>query len=113
MKPGEIILIKFPFSILESTKKRPALVLSYIRHSDGIQLVTVAMVTSQVKGLKLRGDVILSHWQKSGLLHESLVRLAKVATVEDSLIEKSLGKLSAPDHERVKKSFGDLYSVWI
>lgn len=113
MSPGDVVLVKFPFANLESAKKRPALVLRPTRVSHRSELVTIAMITSKLEGLELDGDVSLQDWQKAKLLHPSLVRLAKVATVDGEIIEKKLGRLSPEDFGRVGKAFSALYSSWI
>ncbi len=113
MTPGAIVLVKFPFTHLLSTKKRPALVLVHTHHSAKVELVTVAMITSKVDGIKLPGDIMIDDWEKSHLLHPSLVRLAKVATLETSLIEKELGILSADDKASVRTMFKTLYKSWL
>lgn len=113
MTPGAIVLVKFPFTHLLSTKKRPALVLVHTHHSTKVELVTVAMVTSKVDGIKLPGDVLMENWEKANLLHPSLVRLSKVATLETSLIEKELGTISENDKSSVRAMFKSLYKMWI
>lgn len=113
MKPGEVILVRFPFTNLLTTKKRPALVLCRTVHSPRIQLVTLAMITSKVEASRLPGDLILQDWSVAGLLHPSLVRLAKVATIDHTLVEKSLGKCSKRDLEAARKLFHTLFAFWI
>jgi mRNA interferase MazF len=77
VKPGEVVLIRFPFAELATTKKRPALVLARTTRSPRNRLVTLAMITSQVEALRLLGDVVLVDWKAAGLLHPSLLRMAK------------------------------------
>ena len=113
MKAGEIILVKFPFTNLETTKKRPCLILNEVPYSAKLRLVTVAMITSRVESLPLKGDVLLKHWEKAGLLHPSLVRLAKIATLEGELVEKQLGVLATPDLKEIKKKFSALFGSWV
>lgn len=112
MKPGDVVLVKFPFTHLLTTKKRPALVMQVASHSPKIKLVTVAMITSRVEGMRLPGDVVLEDWKKSQLLHPSLVRLCKLATVDQELIVKAMGALSSADLKLIRKSFGKLYEFW-
>lgn len=113
MTPGAIVLVKFPFTHLLSTKKRPALVLVHTHHSTKVELVTVAMITSKVDGIRLPGDVLMEDWEKAHLLHPSLVRLSKVATLENSLIEKELGTVSAHDKANIREVLKSLYRMWI
>lgn len=113
MKPGEIVLVRFPFSDLESSKKRPALVLSQSNVTARVGVVTIAMVTSKIEGLKFPGDHRLQDWESAGLLHPSLVRMSKIATVENDLIDKSLGRLSARDIESLRAVFKKHFKAWI
>ncbi|MBI1860180.1 MAG: type II toxin-antitoxin system PemK/MazF family toxin [Deltaproteobacteria bacterium] len=112
MNPGDILLLRFPFTALDTDRKRPSLLLHATRLTEKIQLVTIAMVTSKVDGLKLEGDVLIEDWKDAGLLHPSLIRLAKLATVERDLVEKKLGKVSDGDLLLIKKSFQKLYKFW-
>ena len=90
MKLGEIALVCSPFTDLAAAKKRPALVLARTMRSPRNRLAVVAMITSQVEALKLDGDVLLADWKSAGLLHPSLLRLAKIATIDEQLIDKTM-----------------------
>lgn len=113
MKPGDIALVRFPFTELAAAKKRPALVLAQTLRSPRNRLATVAMITSQVDALKLDGDVLLGDWKAAGLLHPSLLRLAKVATIDVELIDKVIGKLSSSDLEAARAAFHRLFATWL
>jgi mRNA interferase MazF len=113
VKPGDVVLVRFPFADLTATKKRPALVLARTARSPRSRLATLAMITSQVESLKLDGDIVLRDWKAAGLLHPSLLRLAKIATVDEELVDKSIGRLSPPDHEAARQMFRRLFSGWL
>ena len=113
MKPGEVALVRFPFTDLTAAKKRPALVLARTTRSPRNRLATVAMITSQVEALKLEGDVLLVDWKAAGLLHPSLLRLAKVATVDEQLIDKTIGRLSTRDLEAAREAFHRVFATWL
>ena len=110
---GDIVLIKFPFTNLKSEKKRPSLILNCSHFSKSIDLVVIAMITSKLDGLKLKGDLLLQDWANAGLLHPSLLRLSKIATLESELIERKLGILSSKDQKLVKQVFQGLFAHWI
>lgn len=107
------MLVRFPFADFAATKKRPALVLAHTARSARYRLVTLAMITSQVEALGLAGDVLLRDWQAAGLLHPSLLRLAKVATVDAELVDKRLGRLSAADQSTAREVFRRVFAAWI
>jgi mRNA interferase MazF len=113
VKPGDIALVRFPFADLAATKKRPALILARTTRSPRNRLATLAMITSQIESLQLAGDVALRDWKAAGLLHPSLLRLAKVATVDEELIDKIIGKLSSPDQEAARQAYRRVFSVWV
>jgi len=116
MKPlavGEIVLVKFPFANLREAKKRPALVLRTTEVTSKASLVTIAMITSQVDGLELEGDVLVSKWKDVNLLHPSLVRLSKMATIDSELIDGRIGHLADSDQKHVSRTFKKLFASWI
>ena len=113
MKPGDVVLVRFPFADLATAKKRPALVLARTTRSPRNRLATLAMITSQIEALRLDGDVTLTDWKPSGLLHPSLLRLAKVATVDEDLVDRTIGKLSSRDKAAARKAFGIVFSAWL
>ncbi|MBN8538104.1 MAG: type II toxin-antitoxin system PemK/MazF family toxin [Deltaproteobacteria bacterium] len=108
-----MVLVKFPFANLETSKKRPALVLNQISYGKTQNLLIIAMITSKVDGVKLHGDVALKNWEKASLLHPSLVRVSKIATIDDDIIEKKIGHLSEKDIELVKKEIKKIFSWWL
>lgn len=112
-EPGDVVLVKFPFTHLLTAKKRPGLVLVRTKHTDKVQLITIAMITSKIEGMKLPGDVALDDWEKTHLLHPSLVRLAKIATVDHHLLQQRLGALSSADIAKVRSTFQSLYRAWM
>lgn len=108
-KPFDIILVPFPFADLSTQKKRPTLVLSQIDFKKTASLVVCAMITSQIQGEKLTGDVILKNWLDAGLPLASKARLAKIVTLENRLILKKIGKLSSVDHDAIQKAFAEVF----
>ncbi len=113
MKAGDVALVRFPFTDVASTKKRPALVLAATTRSPRYRLATLAMITSQTEALKLEGDVLLEDWKAAGLLHPSLLRLAKVATIDVELVDKTIGRLSTGDLRAARQAFRRVFSEWM
>ena len=85
MKKGSVVLIPFPFTDLKGSKVRPAVVLSK-NDSD----VTICFVTSELKW-KTEQDVSIFPSQTNGLKVPSLIRTAKIATIDSDLILGILG----------------------
>jgi mRNA-degrading endonuclease toxin of MazEF toxin-antitoxin module len=113
VKPGDVALVRFPFTDVATDKKRPTLVLASTIRSKRYRLVTVAMITSQVEALHLEGDVLLEEWRAAGLLHPSLLRLGKVATVDQELIDKTLGRLSDDDLDAARTAFRRTFAACV
>ena len=93
---GDIILLEFPHADLQHSSKRPAIVL----YDSGDRDVLVARITSQE--YVSEADYKILNWEKSGLLAESYIRLAKQATIEKRYIIKNLGKLESSEIVNIK-----------
>jgi mRNA interferase MazF len=113
VKPGDVVLVRFPFAELVAAKKRPALVLARTTRSPRNRLAILAMITSQVESLRLPGDVLLSEWQAAGLLHPSLLRIGKIATVDEDLIDKQIGRLAPADQAAAAAAIRSVFSSWL
>ncbi len=111
--PGAVVLVRFPFSDIASSKQRPALVLSLTGKARSFSLITVAMITSRIDAPKLAGDVTLLDWEKAGLLHSSKARLSKIVTLDTSLVRKELGRLTDRDRQEVRTALQTVFSTWI
>lgn len=103
-KPGEIWLVKFPFSDLTSTKLRPALILAIHREE-----VIILGIFSKIPGGNLRDSWILvrddhSQFTQTGLKKTSLIRADKIATVSKSVFQRKLGFLTEAFSTEVQKA---------
>ena len=113
MTPFEIVLVPFPFADLSSNKRRPCLILSIIKPKKLGEHAIVAMITSQLSGPRFPFDIELLEYKFSGLPKPSLVRLAKIVTVDRNLIIKKLGSLHQKDQKVVKLEFQKLFNSMI
>lgn len=104
-RPGEIVLIGFPFTDAQGYKKRPALILLDAGDSD----MVVARITSQA--VQSSFDIQIENWREAGLLLPSIIRVHKVATLEKRLIERKLGTLMLGDWANVKAKVHELWAV--
>ena len=103
-KPGEIWLVKFPFSDLTSAKLRPALILAVHREE-----VIILEKIPKIPTGKLRNSWVLirddnSQFASSGLKKTSLIRADKIATVSKLVFQRKLGKLSGSFLLKVEKA---------
>src|SRR5262249_13295366 len=99
MTPFDFVLLPFPFTDLSTTKQRPCLILAALHPKGLAEHYIVAMITSQLTGFSFPGDTLLAKWREAGLPKPSMVRLAKVVTIERSLVRKKLGALQGADRK--------------
>lgn len=112
-KAGDIVLVPFPFTDLSAHKRRPALVLTRVISRSLPSLVLVAMITSQLESISLKGDYEIAKWHEAGLLHPSKVRLAKLVSLEEGIIIIKLGCLKIEDRKMVQGKLKELLADWL
>jgi mRNA interferase MazF len=69
--------------------------------------IVVMAVTSQLRPNQTHGEVWVDAWQAAGLLKPSAVKPV-FATLEQSLVLRSLGKLAAQDQAALTKAIGEI-----
>jgi mRNA interferase MazF len=91
----KIVLVRFPFDDLSSTKVRPALCLTEALGARGH--VIVAFITSQIPSDLDATDFVIDDkhldFTQTGLRMTSVVRLQRVLSVPEDLILRELGTL--------------------
>lgn len=94
-KPGDIILIPFPFTNLTAVKQRPAVVLSSSQFNRMHKDVIVAAITSHLSGKRADDEYLLNtrEQMRAGLPKASIVKLGKIVTIDQSLIRKNIGNI--------------------
>ena len=102
-KPGDVILLPYPFGERTSRKKRPALVISSNEYNQVTGELVIAQVTSRVSSNARPGDSQIKGWQEANLPLPALVR-CRLATVKSSLVLRRLGELTEADFQAVLKS---------
>ena len=104
MKPGDIVLIRFPQADLTQGKLRPALVIaiSPSRHPD----LLLALISSRLYQATPEFDEIIlpsdSDYGTTGLKVASVIRLGRLTSVESSVINGRLGNISPERLIRIK-----------
>ena len=82
-EPGDVIKVPFPYVEKPVKQYRPALVVSSSELQEVHSLLWVLMITS-AENKPWAGDVEVSHLEEAGLPVPSIVRCAKIATIEAS-----------------------------
>jgi len=95
-REGDVVLVPVGFTNQSGTKRRPAVIVSSDQYSAQSPDVMIASITGNLLAVRHPGDHLLTHWQEAGLLRPSLVQ-TKIATVETSIVERRLGRLSPHD----------------
>ena len=98
MKKGDIVLIPFPFTDLSGKKLRPALVLA-VSPAD----IIVAFITTQTER-KEPNDVELQPDSNTGIKKPSLIRPAKLATIDKTIAIGKIGSLPSDSLDLVNTS---------
>lgn len=94
-KRGDVVLILFPNSDLQTFKKRPALVVQADNLQTGLPQVIVALITSNMQrgGHESRVEILRDSvaGKQSGLQNDSIVVTDNLATVQEKFIDKVIG----------------------
>ena len=98
----DVILVRYPFSDLSSSKVRPAVIVSTSHPSQDIVITPLTSKT----GSLMAGEFVLSEWTAAGLNVATAVKRG-VYTVHESLVIKVIGQLSKVDADQLEQSLRD------
>ena len=104
----DIVLLSFPFSNLQSSKVRPALVLSNDRYNHRSEDFVAAPLTSN---LKLRDYAILitnDQMETGELVVDSKVKVDRIFSVSQRLVRMKIGRVKAGVYEKITGMLFDL-----
>lgn len=94
-KPGTVVKVPFPYVERPVKQFRPALVVSSYGLEKEHGLLWILMITS-ARNTPWAGDIQLTNPESAGLPAPSVVRCAKIATIESRSAEK-LGELTTAE----------------
>lgn len=94
--PGDVVLVRFPFTDLETSKKRPAVVLSPTEYTSRYGDVVLLALTSQPQA---EDQLRLTEWQHAGLPKPTWFK-PLLATVSGDIIVRRLGAIAQNDRPR-------------
>jgi len=89
-KLGEIILVKFPFTNLKKSKKRPVLVVKSENELNDIVCFQITSNSQQSNLLKIEDTDL----DKSSLSLSSYIKYDKCFTINTSIVDKKLAKVN-------------------
>jgi mRNA interferase MazF len=97
VQPGVVVLVRFPFSDLSSTKLRPAIILAHAGGTDWV----LCQVTSNPYGDSAAVSLSSGSFASGGLGRESVARPGKLFTASRSLFVKAVGSLTPGAHREL------------
>lgn len=95
MRKKSIVLTRFPFTDLSSSKRRPAVVLTKIKDTDSD--VVVAFISSVIPTDLKPSDHVLNppekYFKQTGLLKASVFKMDKLATLDSAIFSGEIGEV--------------------
>lgn len=93
-RPGDVVLVRFPFTDLTTAKLRPAVVLA----THGDDLTIVGIFSGSPHPLRETWISLSSQdptFSQTGLKTSSVIEAERIAVIEQSVVVRRLGVLSA------------------
>jgi mRNA interferase MazF len=107
MHKGKIILVPFPFTDLSGHKVRPALVLHSGRGEDFIACFISSKQNAKVGSL----DIQIKPDTRNGLKVDSVIKIAKMATLEKRIALGEIGSLDEATLRAIDKKLKATFSL--
>lgn len=101
-RPGDVVLVPFPFTDLSTAKVRPAAVISGVRYQATEPDIVLAAITSQIAAARGLFDYVLTDWRGAGLRLPSAFKPV-LATLDPSRVVFQPGALVAADWQQVQE----------
>lgn len=108
LEPGDIVLLPFPHTDLKRSKRRPALVLSSRTYNEGPDIVVCA-VTSNLKNAAYSVTLLPTEMAEGKLILPSRVKVGKLASVDQRLVIRRVGRIKPAVMRQVWKEFHSLF----
>ena len=96
---GDVVLVRYPFSDRSGSKVKPAIAVSAPHKSQGVFVVPLTSKTDVL----LAGEFVMNDWKSAGLNVMSGVKRG-LFTINQNLIIKTVGKISAQDGSELERS---------
>src|SRR6267378_3302942 len=105
IRRGDVVMAWFPFASGQGGKRRPCLIVQNDADNQKVANTVIARITSNPRRAGDKSHLLIEvatpEGQQSGLLHDSVVSCNNLATIEQSLINKVIGSLSAALMQKV------------
>ena len=103
---GEVVVLPFPQTNLQSGKRRPALVVASLPGDDLI----LCQITSQSRSDGYSVPLAIADFERGRLAVDSFIRPNRLFTVEQSVILYATGKVKAAKLREARDKIRDLFS---
>ena len=100
---GEVVLVPFPFTDQSGAKKRPAVIVSGSAYNASRRDLVIMAITSQVRQPLGFAEALINDWQSAGLIKASVLKPV-FTTIEQGLVVRTMGKLSAGDLRALRET---------
>jgi len=98
----DVVVVPFPYADQLAEKRRPALVVSADAFNRKHGLLWVVMITSAANP-RWDGDISIANTGKAGLPAPSVIRTAKIATIEPARVVRIAGRIDGKTAAAVRK----------
>ena len=96
---GENVVVPFPFTDLQSSKVRPALVIASLNRGD----IILCQITSQIGGHPSTVQLLPSDFKLGGFARTSFALPHRIVTANESCVRRSVGRLKAAKLSEVRE----------
>lgn len=103
---GEVVVLPFPQTNLQSGKRRPALVVAALPGDDLI----LCQITSRNRSDGFSIPLAVDDFEKGRLVMDSFIRPQRLFTVESSVILYSAGKVKNAKLNEVRSKIRELFT---
>src|SRR5690348_1519633 len=103
VQTGDIVIVSFPYTDLVSFKARPAVVVAQTK--DNYNDVIIALISSVIPATVSPYQMILQPDNINNLRAPSVIKVSRLATVEENKIVAVIGKLSSAQLTTFKTLF--------
>ena len=104
---GDVVLVRFPFTDQTGAKKRPAVIVSGAAYNAGRRDLVIMAITSQVRQPLGFAEAFIADWQAAGLIKTSVLKPV-FTTIEQGLVLRTIGKLSAGDRRALRETIAQV-----
>lgn len=106
MKTGDIVVVNYPYSNLFQTKIRPAVVITIT--SDKHKDIVLSLISSVIPYKLNKSEILLKPNNVNNLRSTSVIKVYRIATVQQSKIISRIGTLSSNELKSFIAAFKSL-----